>query len=500
MKHFLITGGILFAVMPAMALNLPDDLITASDSLSCSDTQNQEFAESHDAQNPLQMQAIYVRNTCSSGQYLNVTGNTVNIDNDGNITNASCVTCTEGNYCGGVSDISITDNQLQSSYGMSECPAGYTFGSNGASSIYGCQKKITSCSDYVSNFTRGTMTPASLPSGGLLVNYRDISNHCFGSLTCNTSGYTTKKNVYQIVAEHPEMLTASVSCPITGTVTHEVYNSNTGQWDKVTESCSSVQEPGTVKATISGKYAPMATANFVGVCSNKTAAAITPDSADYDDLTAESTGSNCYMRNVDFPNQPWFLTGGYKDIADCEQDCPDVGDRYPLIRKKFDENDKVSLIVKDSSDNYYAKDTDSDQFVPVIMIPRNTCYDSNGGLQSDYLTSSDCITAGYIWNKDGSYFMDTGATPVDDIGDYTYVLYDEIAPLFPGLAQMTASDTNVQVCVANTVNINWDGVNNPGDAGTCTYGESFTAPSSEPTPADGYKFLGWKVGTTNNNQ
>lgn len=490
MKHFLITGGILFAVMPAMALNLPDDLITASDSLSCSDTQNQEFAESHDAQNPLQMKAIYVRNTCSSGQYLSVTGNTVNIDNDGNITNASCATCTAGNYCGGVSDISITDNQLQSSYGISECPAGYTDGGTGASSIYGCQKKITSCSDYVSNFTRGTMTPASLPSGGLLVNYRDISNHCFGSLDCDTTGYTTKKNVYQIVAEHPEMLVSAVSCTIDG------FSD-----PKEQVPCNNGQEPGTVKVTLSGKYAPMATANFVGVCSDKVAAAITPDSADYGDLIAESTGLNCYMRNVDFPNQPWFLAdGGYKDIADCERHCPQMSDDYPLIRKKFGENDKFSLIVKDSSDNYYAKDTDSDQFVPLTVIPADACYDSNGGLQSDYLTSSDCITAGYIWNKDGSYFMDTGATPVDDIGDYTYVLYDGIAPLFPGLAQMTASDTTVQVCVANTVNINWDGVNNPGDAGTCTYGESFTAPATGPTPADGYMFLGWKVGTTNNNQ
>ena len=263
--------------------------------------------------------------------------------------------------------------------------------------------------------------------------------------------------------------------------------------------CNNGQEPGTVKATLSGNYAPMATANFVGVCSDKVAAAITYGSADYNSLTAESTGPNCYMRNVDFPNQPWFMTDTFSSIDKCEEDCPDMGDRYPLIRKKFGENDKVSLIVKDRSDNYYAKDTDSDQFVLLTVIPADACYDSNGGLQSDYLTSSDCTTAGYMWNKDSSYFMDTGATPVDNIGDYTYVLYDGIAPLFPGLAQMTASDTNVQVCVANTVNINWDGVNNPGDAGTCTYGESFTAPATGPTPSAGYKFLGWKVGTTNNN-
>lgn len=497
MKRFLITGGILFAVMPAMALNLPDDLITASDSLSCSDTQNQEFAESHDAQNPLQMKAIYVKNACQSGQYLSVTGNTVNIDNSGNITNADCTTCTAGYYCDGLSDITINNNQLQSSYGISECPAGYTDGGTGAISIYGCQKKITSCSDYAANFTLGTMTPATLPSGGLLVNYRDISNHCFGSLNCNTAGYTTKKNVYQIVAEHPEMLTASVSCPIDGTITHMVYNSNTDSYDKITESCSSVQEPGTVKVTLSGDHVPMATANFVGVCSDKVAAAITYGSADYNSLTAESTGPNCYMRNVDFPNQPWFMTDTFSSIGKCEEDCPNMGDAYPLIQKKYGANNTVRLIVKDSSDNYYLKN--GNQFVPLTVIPADACYDGNGGLHSEYLTSSDCTTAGYMWNKDSSYFMDTNATPVDNIGDYTYVLYDGIAPLFPGLAQMTASDTNVQVCVANTVNINWDGVNNPGDAGTCTYGESFTAPATGPTPSAGYKFLGWKVGTTNNN-
>ena len=44
---------------------------------------------------------------------------------------------------------------------------------------------------------------------------------------------------------------------------------------------------------------------------------------------------------------------------------------------------------------------------------------------------------------------------------------------------------------AMTINITWGGLSEPDASGTCTYGETFTAPSTAPTAPSGLKFLGW---------
>ena len=101
MKKFLITGGMLFAIMPAMALDLTD-MYVPGDTDDCSGTEFQN--------NSVTMQAIYVTDSCPAGYYFNVGANAVVDSTTGQITGASCQPCTNGHYCSGVADITLGAN------------------------------------------------------------------------------------------------------------------------------------------------------------------------------------------------------------------------------------------------------------------------------------------------------------------------------------------------------------------------------------------------------
>ena len=68
------------------------------------------------------------------------------------------------------------------------------------------------------------------------------------------------------------------------------------------------------------------------------------------------------------------------------------------------------------------------------------------------------------------------------------------------MANLITSLSGVNVCVANTVNIDWIGVelgaNDP--AKTCTYGDTLNVPDDEPE-LGGYTFIGWTTGLVNSN-
>ena len=57
-------------------------------------------------------------------------------------------------------------------------------------------------------------------------------------------------------------------------------------------------------------------------------------------------------------------------------------------------------------------------------------------------------------------------------------------------------NTDATFCLANTVNIDWKEVANPGVAATCTYGGTLTLPDApkHPTEPNNYEFIGWTVG------
>jgi hypothetical protein len=422
MKKFLITGGVLFAVLPAMALDLPSDLITANDSLNCSDTQNQEFANSHDSEHPLEMQAIYVKNACQSGQYLNVTGNTVNIDNSGNITNADCATCTAGYYCDGLSDITINDGQLQSSYGRSECPDGYTDGGTGVTSEALCSKNVdvaycTSlnlCSNFNNIVTTGNdacstsvnSNNSNIVNGTITYGNRGTEPLCIVNKKC-LSGYTAK-NVYRWVVNNSGRVVSYSNCSIDG---------------QYGTSCNTMEHGTLVWRTDSNDTsAPFAELHLVAKCS-----ALAPTNNVYhvaDGTTGfDIPGQYCWLKVVDFPGQEWMIGGpGGQDQAECEATCG----------------------VTMASATYPFGNIDSQ-------------------------------TNQYVVNPNAVFSLSA-------------------------MADLTENGASANVCVANEITINW-GVdkNEQNITTTCTYGEDFVAPVDTPKSEAGYKFIGWRVGTTNNN-
>ncbi len=473
MKKMLMTGGgLLFFCLPAMAdtptgLDLSNVIKVTEDPISqgCS---GPSFQGNFDNEHPLNMAAVYVGN-CPAGQYMNV-ANDASVGNDGTVSGVTCVDCIAGNFCPGVTNPSI-NNYILSTQGMTacaagtytnttglsacspcsvgsyadstgatsctaaaagyyvdttgassptQCPVGYRAGtSTGTTSIAGCQKLITSCTDSVNNFKNGTMTPAdwtndeNYVSGvGLYVNYRDTDNHCFGSLTCNP-GYS-KQNAYAWLANNLDKNVSTSGCAVDGTMKDPADPDG-----KKHIPCPDTVEAGTVVFEFEDDSGlPVAQLNMVTTC-----ATVELDAQNnpimvkaHDALNGTETGIACWYKNVDLPNQPWFLTNVY-----------DLKDGYDAAAKDCAE----------------------------------TC-----GLSKPFSAMNDSIKT----QMSG--------------------LMNQIALLYP----------DSKFCVANSINIAWGDVtldeNDP--AKTCTYGGDLTTPNVEPSQ-EGFKFLGWKVVSTNNN-
>ena len=81
----------------------------------------------------------------------------------------------------------------------------------------------------------------------LMVNYRDVNNHCYDYLECDT-GYN-KKNVYEWILENPQSVTNWVSCGLGDT------------------SCAMNLEPGKAKMVFDNTFAgrPVNELNFVSI-------------------------------------------------------------------------------------------------------------------------------------------------------------------------------------------------------------------------------------------
>ena len=562
------------------------------------------------SETPLQMAAVYVDGCPTEkddqnndiGKYLYV-ADEASIGNDGTLSGVSCELCPAGHECPGISfkDIKINDNGVLSSQGSKECskgmysdetglikckycaagtyqdtegqtsctpaaagyyvekggsdvqiqcPVGYRAGTTtGGTSIYSCQKQITQamCNAEKNNFNTGTMTIKSGLNFPLLVNYRDLDNHCFGSLSCNY-GYH-KQNVWGWVAENPGAGLSVATCPISGKLPQGTYDNNTNQWITEYVPCNNGQEPGTMSFTLANN-APMKKFNMVMTCSAQT---ITLDEnqdpvitlgygdAGYDNLSrtpnkcydangdviankttqAEceevngatwqlpTAGGNCWMRNVDAPDQPWIYTGSYGSVEKCEAECMSGMNRpYPFVITSNN-----NPIVHGSDGKYYAQV--NNQFILQAVVEPNSCYDYNDGaitLYPDLTTNTACWAGSHIWNESGEYYENAvGATPTSDIGTYTYLVDDgmldmmaamqaktENDPRYSGANAIYADNNPVNICAANPVNITWGDVtleqNDP--ARTCTYGGDLITPTSEPASDGSRLFLGWKPVTS----
>jgi hypothetical protein len=70
-------------------------------------------------------------------------------------------------------------------------------------------------------------------------------------------------------------------------------------------------------------------------------------------------------------------------------------------------------------------------------------------------------------------------------------LYDTVNGVFYTNSGTGSFIAGPAVAQPATVEIIWGGLSEPDASGMCTYGETFTAPSTAPTAPSGLKFLGW---------
>lgn len=446
---------------------------------------------------------------CGAGKYSDISSD----------PNGVCTDCSgRGKYCPGITAEEVEANLdsvtglPKGNLGIIDCPVGYTdvMADVTATTISACKKIITSdtCDAVADNFRNGTMTVDPDITLPLPLDYRDVDSHCYGSLECD-AGYA-KKNVYEWIKENPEAVSSVTSCSLGG------FKNYTSTWSQQTGTvysytpCDADMEPGMFRINLdtNNSLRPMNTFNYIATCSNEAGNFIAADSAAYANVTGTSTGTRCYVKNIDVPDQPWIYMDYFEAAIEngvqmtaaerCQKYCGlwNIGNNYPLVVK--DDHTGTKPIVKDSNNNYYAKD--GSQFIPQTEIASGTCYSYDNGVYRTYpdlTTSAACTNANHNWytNNESIYFDTQNAEPVGNIGLYKYVAYKYITRLLNQLIEETEEDENVQVCGGRTVNIDWVGVEESGAAATCTYKSDMAVPTAEQTPQhEGYTFVGWTVG------
>ena len=474
MKKFLITGGILFAIMPAMALDLTDMYIP-EDTGDCSGTEFQN--------NSVTMQAIYVTDSCPAGQYFNVGANATVDSTTGQITDASCQPCTNGHYCPSSTSITVNSNGILESQGAQEClagtyadsdrtsltacdacpagtyqtqtgqssctqarqgyyiadatqvdvecPVGYRNGAVGTGTSEAACEKVVDCSNACSNFNNVITAednpddPTKICSASINTNNNNIINGaitygnrsteplCIVNKTCKP-GYSPT-NVYRWIVKNDgknsERIVSYSNCSIDG---------------QHGTSCNTMT-PGTLvwRTDVNDTSAPFAELHLVAKCS-----ALSPANNGYhtaDNAEGFNTpGQYCWLKVIDFPGQEWMIGGpGGQDQAECEANC--------------------------------------------------------------------------------GVTMASATYPFGDINSQTnkYEVNPNALVSLSVMAGLTENGSTADVCVASDVTINWGKDSESQDiTTTCVYDseEGFTAPTTTPVaPADGLKFIGWRISPANNN-
>ena len=546
MKKFLITGGVLFSILPAMALNLsPLYKTTAPDNTGdCSGSNFQSDSVS--------MQAIYVTDSCDAGYYLDVDNNAAIDSTTGIITGASCQPCTDGHYCSGVSDITLGANNSLTSQGETDCPTG-TYGNstdrgtipndtndpdyNDIISKYTeCQLcpvgtyasttraiECTPCANgsYASTEGNSTCTPAQ-------AGYYALADHsgeaaCTGATYASGTGNTSCTPVTPgwyanvnhsdevacpagynaVAAESQGYCTKVVNCSNACSNLNNVITADDNPEDPTKICSASINYPGNSSITDDNgiKKVLYSNRNTDALCIvNRTCKPGYTEQNMYEWLAEHSkqvsgiytycspngTGAGCTSQDAGMLTMT--VTGNSKPTNEihfataCTTQSADWVNPNTLIAPA-----NVGFTSQNSGSYCWARNIDAPG-QPWFFLHS---FNAIGNLTAEEACASYC--GADIAGSDTYMFWNI------QNGDYTQGMF--ASNLLPALANMTASDTNVDVCVANTITINWGDIADPGDAGTCTYGEDFTAPQSGPNPADhpGLKFLGWKVIPTNNN-
>jgi len=448
MKTLLITGGVLLSVLPAAALDV-SSLKTAgkTETNGCSGTTFQT--------SPVTMQAVYVGSSCPSGSYFNVENNAT-IDSNGQVTGAGCETCTTGHYCAGVSEVTVNNGTL-STQGIEECAAGTYSNTTGlsectpcAGGTYNTQTGQTSCTNAQAGYyTPNTTSEAQCPLG-----YRD------GAAGSGTSINACSK---------------TISCPASCSNFRN------------TASCS-------IDDTLDGTSVTFGN-NINGYCFETIA-------------TNSTTGKlECNPGYGEINAYQWVIDNSGRMVS--YSNCSIDGQHGTSCNTQ----ERGTIIWKTAAADTTAPFAELHAIAKCSAVaPANNVYhvaDNTNGFNNPgaYCWLKIVDFPGQEWMIGGPGFNDqaeceatcgvmmaSNTYPFGDIDPQTnqYAVNQNALFSFSVMADLTENDSTAKVCAANTVTINWGDVANAGDAATCTYGGDLVAPAA-PTPAAGYKFIGWKV-------
>lgn len=486
MKKLLVTGGVLFSILPAMAtdLSLSDwHLIDSNtENPTCSGPEGYTGFVNGD----VTMAPLYIQQ-CDPGYYLNATSETQiqehqdsNEDLDYYYIQA-CTQCPAGHSCAGVSNPTVVNDSLGVMGLGAECSAG-TYAAAGQSSCTACAPGTytnltgqSSCTNaqagyYTPNTTSEELCPVGYQDGaagsGTTIdacsktvdstycnnldpcsNFNNIvttgNNACSTSVNTNNSNIVNGAITYGSGNTEP-LCVVNKTCKPGYTTTNfyawlathpEAFSANLSSCspDGTSAGCATMK-PGTVTFTFIGTGKPVNEAHFVITCTNREADYSDSSTLVVDQATANfdittPTGGNMWMRNVDLPNQPWVYSGHLSSIEQC-------------MSNAFDPTPASST---------------------------------------------------YLFGE-----MQNGEFVLSNAGQNTMAVFSMLVPATNGQNGNPSAD----VCIASTVSINWAGVAEPGAAATCTYGEGLTVPTPDTDP-EGYNFVGWTVGeviNNNNNQ
>ena len=497
MKKFLIAGGVLFSILPAMALQLTD-VIEPNDNGDCSGENFQS--------NSVSMQAVYVTETCPAGYYFDVPANAAIDSTTGIVTGASCQPCTDGYYCPSTVTVAA-NNGVLSTQGRTQCPAGtygnatnrgtipsdtndpdyntilanYTACQACSGTTYASNTGSTSCTsvtqgwyaDKVNSNDPGNTTQTQCPFG-----YDAIVADSEGACTKTVSCSSVCSNFNNVITadDNPNDQTKICSASVNSN-NNNIVNGNVTFGNRSTNALCTVSKTCKDGYTAQNMYTwmaqhPEALSGNVSYCS------------------PNGTGAGCTTQERGTVTIP--LTNAPMDAAHYVAICSDKADDY------FSSN-VVDYATAEAA-GFSISGTGSHCWMHSIDLPDQPWIYLNYTHGSNVASSPENC-AQYCGNVPGvsqDYLLGTMQN-----GSFT-LLAQEFVDAFDSAADLTDGQNGhptADVCVANTITINWGDIADPGDAGTCTYGEDFTAPQSGPNPADhpGLKFLGWKVIPTNNN-
>ena len=219
-----------------------------------------------------------------------------------------------------------------------------------------------------------------------------------------------------------------------------------------------------------------------GVCATKITgcdAGYTPtDAAEWfeDNPTAISWASGCpFSRETCKPGDIDWCGASYPGCVAVDggegltihQDAPALNDRYITSCNAFDN----------------ATPANQRNFVPTVS--GNQCW-----MKITKLDNVEITTSGWVYIE--SYESEEACA--NHCGIFNMASNPQI------VGNLINSVAGNNVCEANTINIDWIGVDDPGEAATCTFGKQLTVPTTEQTPQlDGYSFVGWTTGTVTSN-